>query len=452
MKNYIVLDIENPNTRGNSICAIAVIVVQDYEVVDKKYTLINPEDRFDTINSRITGIDSSKILNAPTLQEYWVEIKDLFTDNIVIGHNVNYDLSVLSKSLNRYNIDVPVFNYCCTLKLSQKFMNLESYKLENIAKELNIDYIPHNALEDALASQMLFEYLIKNFNISNISANEYNFLFSTNDDLDEKLSSNINELYGIVKGINYDGIINQFEINLLQKWVDNNSKYKQYSLFNRIITNLSEILEDNYISDYEKIELENMITHIASSKIYNESTLGMQVLKGIMRGVSCDEKVAQEEVEKIKIWLDKNNYLSGIYPYDKILLIVNNILEDGILTDQEKEILAQTFEEVLDPVYSTNTKINVLDFKDKTFCLTGEFKSGSKEEIKQKVEALGANEKSGVSSKLDYLLVGGIGSDAWKYGNVGGKIAKAQEIQEKGAKVRIISEDDLLECLKVLVK
>ena len=61
MENYIVLDIENPNTRGNTICSIALLKVVNGEIVDKMYTLINPEDRFDARNSEITKINSSMV-------------------------------------------------------------------------------------------------------------------------------------------------------------------------------------------------------------------------------------------------------------------------------------------------------------------------------------------------------------------------------------------------------
>ena len=55
--------------------------------------------------------------------------------------------------------------------------------------------------------------------------------------------------------------------------------------------------------------------------------------------------------------------------------------------------------------------------------------------------------KNSVSSKIDYLFVGGLGSEAWKFGNVGGKIAKAQELQERGCKIQIIPEDEALKMI-----
>ena len=57
---------------------------------------------------------------------------------------------------------------------------------------------------------------------------------------------NINELYGIIQSINYDGIINPKEIELLKKWIEDNSLYKQYALFNEIIYSLSKC-EDHSI-------------------------------------------------------------------------------------------------------------------------------------------------------------------------------------------------------------
>ena len=60
---------------------------------------------------------------------------------------------------------------------------------------------------------------------------------------------------------------------------------------------------------------------------------------------------------------------------------------------------------------------------------------------------MGGIEKSSVVKNLDYLFVGGLGSDAWKYGKLGAKIVRAQELQEKGASVQIVSESTLKEQL-----
>ena len=439
IKDYISVDIENPNTRGNSICSIGIIIVKDNKIIDKKYSLINPEDRFDINNSKITGLTYADVKDAPTFKEYWKIIEDLFKNNIIVGHNITYDLSVISKALERYDIDAPVFNYYCTLKLSRKYINTNSYSLNSLCDLLKINLDNHhNALEDALASQQIFEYLNKRNDIGN--SEKFEFINKVSDSMDSKLETNINTLYGIIKGINYDGIIDDKEIEKLRLWVEDNRLYKQYSLFDRIINKLEEILEDNVITEYERIELEKLVTSINESKMYSESTLSLQILNGILDGIVCNQKVDQKEIENLNIWLRQNDYLKDVYPYDKVLLEVNKVLEDGILTEEESNYIFDTFNEIVNPDFSDDENI---DFNGKTFCLTGEFKCATKQEISKKLQELGGTEKTGVSSKLDYLIVGGVGSDAWKFGKIGGKQAKAQELNEKGANIKIIDEDSL---------
>lgn len=439
IKDYISIDIENPNARGNSICSIGIIVVKNKKVVDEKYSLINPEDRFDINNSNITGLNYSDVKDAPTFKEYWKSIKELFENNIIVGHNITYDLTVIAKALERYDIEVPIFNYYCTLKLSRNFIKTNSYSLNSLCDLLNVNLENnHNALEDAKASQKIFEYLDYNNDIG--TSEKFELESKILDKLDSKLETNINTLYGIIKGINYDGIIDDKEIRKLKFWIEDNRLYKQYLLFDRIISKLEEILDDNIITEYERIELEKLVTSINSSKIYSESTLSLQVLNGILDGIVCDQKVNQKEIDNLNIWLKQNDYLKDVYPYDKVLLEVSKVLEDGVLTEEESNYILSVFNEIVHPDFNNDGNI---DFEGKTFCLTGEFKTATKQEVSKKLQDLGAIEKTGISSKLNYLIIGGVGSDAWKFGKIGGKQAKAQELNEKGANIKIIDEDSL---------
>ena len=174
--------------------------------------------------------------------------------------------------------------------------------------------------------------------------------------------------------------------------------------------------------------------------MYSESTLALQILNGILDGIVCNQKVNQKEIDSLNIWLKQNDYLKDVYPYDKVLLEVSKVLEDGVLTTEESNYILSIFNEIVHPDFNNDENI---DFDGKTFCLTGEFKCATKQEISKKLQELGGIEKTGVSSKLDYLIVGGIGSDAWKFGKIGGKQAKAQELNEKGADIKIIDEESL---------
>ena len=439
LQRYVVLDIENPNARANSICSIGIII-KDGDRLGEVSTLIDPEDRFDPRNVEINGINGSQVVGKPTFKEIWGKIKNILTNNIIIGHNIVYDLSVIAKSLDRYGIAPPTFRYIDTLNLAQRFMSLDSYKLEYISDYLNFSYKAHDAMEDTRAAHYLFEYIANNFGIDESMVEVFDYTPDLKENLDERLATNINELYGLIKGINYDGVIDDFEISQLRKWSDDNAQYKQYALFYAILNTIDRILADNKIDEYERIELLNLVSSINNSRIYTEATLSLQTLQGILNGISCNNKIVAKEIINLKKWLDINDYLSGVYPYDKVLLTVNKVIEDGILTKAEEEELAETFKEIINP-HSSHVDKNSIS--GKTFCLSGEFKMGDKSFVKSKLEGLGGIPKEKVIKKLDYLFIGGLGSDAWKFGKFGGKVAKAQEYNEKGSNIIIADEGEL---------
>lgn len=75
------------------------------------------------------------------------------------------------------------------------------------------------------------------------------------------------------------------------------------------------------------------------------------------------------------------------------------------------------------------------NFTGKTFLATGKLEHFTRTGIKDKIESLGGQNLSGVSKKLDYLIVGE---------KAGSKLKKAQEL----GTVKIITEDEFLEMTK----
>lgn len=90
-----------------------------------------------------------------------------------------------------------------------------------------------------------------------------------------------------------------------------------------------------------------------------------------------------------------------------------------------------------------NTELNVaVDVSEKTICLSGDFALGSKSEITEKLEELGATVKKAVSGKTNYVIVGSLGSENWSYENYGTKIKKALEFQAQGKDIKIVKEKE----------
>jgi len=441
----VVLDLENPNFRQNSICAIGIILVRDNKAVEKIYSLINPEDTFDRINMDITKIAPHMVEDSPTLPNFWPKIRELLTENIVVGHNITYDLRVLSKSLQRYHIPIPDFKYVCTLSLSRKYLHLPSYKLENIAKKLHIIYNPHNAIEDARAAYELFEYINRHEKIPSTESKHYHYVPKVVEKYDPKLSTNLNNLYGMLRVILFEEYMTEAQFKLFEEWYDNNRQYNQYLIFHKISLELKRILDKGHMDSADKKSLVNVVEFISISSIYSKKTLKVQVLQGIIKAITADGKVTLEELTHLKRWLLRNTSLKGSYPYDKILKITNVMLQKCFITFDDQEKLAKQLTELITPIKTSNEQFTL---KNKIFCLSGEFKHGNKEKITYLLEKEGAIAKTSVSGKVDYLFVGDLGSPAWKYGNIGGKIVKAQKLQDNGGKIKIISEKNLFKILE----
>lgn len=156
---YLVLDVETPNRKNDRISQIGLLLVENGHIRKNYSTLINPEVTFDPINTTITGLDSNKVSRAPVFTNFWPRVSDLFKDYVVVAHNADFDLNVLKKTIFHYGYPFPAIQYVCTyVESMNKFSELPSHKLTDIAKHLGVNVdIPHNASHDAEITMQVFE-------------------------------------------------------------------------------------------------------------------------------------------------------------------------------------------------------------------------------------------------------------------------------------------------------
>ncbi|MCT8975288.1 exonuclease domain-containing protein [Clostridium sp. CX1] len=151
--NFIAIDFETANEKRNSACSIGIVVVKNGHVVEKIHHLIRPKEmRFMPINIGIHGIRPAMVENEPGFDKVWEKIKHYFNENLVIAHNASFDISVLRKSAELYDIELPSFKYICTMKLARNFYKgIENAKLNTVNDFLGYEFKHHDALQDALA-------------------------------------------------------------------------------------------------------------------------------------------------------------------------------------------------------------------------------------------------------------------------------------------------------------
>lgn len=138
----------------------------------------------------------------------------------------------------------------------------------------------------------------------------------------------------------------------------------------------------------------------------------------------------------------------GTDMFKKYICAVPDEMIDNVSAQTNTRIISENeFLAYSNAVISSNSNALdvsfLLDVSNKTICLTGEFKCGEREKLANALVSKGAIIKNSVIKKLDYLVIGSLGNKEWKDGK-GTKRLKAEELNDSGAEIAIISESDLI--------
>ena len=161
MERYIAFDVETPNRYNNRMSAIGISVVEDLQIVDSYYTLIDPEQPFDWFNSKLTGINEETVFDAPDFPTVWEEIEPIMSSGILVAHNARFDMSVLRSCLVSYEIEwKPSVKALCTVTIGRSILPGISHKLNDMCDYFGIDLDHHRADSDSNAcAEILIRYL-----------------------------------------------------------------------------------------------------------------------------------------------------------------------------------------------------------------------------------------------------------------------------------------------------
>lgn len=184
-------------------------------------------------------------------------------------------------------------------------------------------------------------------------------------------------------------------------------------------------------------------------------------LLGIAKGFLADDVIVQKEVEYMIDWIETHFSTEDIdtYPLNTIYDRLKVVMDDGKLTSTEAEDIktlltmftgGKLISEQVDEMSSSLplcTPAPALDFTDKTFCFTGAFTIGTRTQCESIIKSLGGKASKNVTKKVDYLVIGIIGSGAWIHSSYGRKIEQAVKYREAGDDVAIVSEEHFIKFL-----
>lgn len=156
--SFVAIDFET--AMKHHICAVGIVTVEDGEIVDEYYTLIQPpENEYSYFTIRVHGITPEQTLNSPTFYQAYPEIKKRLEGKHIVAHNEGFDRGVLAKTMRDNTMDYEDLNipekWDCTVKIYRK-KGYKSAKLNVCCEINNIELNHHEALSDARACALLY--------------------------------------------------------------------------------------------------------------------------------------------------------------------------------------------------------------------------------------------------------------------------------------------------------
>lgn len=163
--DYVVFDIETTglDPRNDEIIEIGAIRVRNDQVVAEFEKLIKPSKPISSFITKLTGITNEDLIDAQDIEEVLPDFLNFVGEDIVMGHNVNFDLSFIKdKSLKHLGV---VFEnrYADTLYISRSFYKgFKHHRLCDLAIRFNIDQdVAHRALADVYTTYKAYLHMKK---------------------------------------------------------------------------------------------------------------------------------------------------------------------------------------------------------------------------------------------------------------------------------------------------
>ncbi|MEM6261503.1 MAG: exonuclease domain-containing protein [Bacteroidota bacterium] len=160
---YAIIDVETTgmNARRDRITEVAVQLLREGEPIEHFTSLVNPGVAIPANITRITGITTEMVAEAPPFYEVARRLVEITEGAIFVAHNVRFDYSFIQQEFKRLGYNF-TRRQLCTVKLTKKiFPGLPSYSLRNLCREFEIvNEASHRAWGDVAATTELFQILL----------------------------------------------------------------------------------------------------------------------------------------------------------------------------------------------------------------------------------------------------------------------------------------------------
>ncbi len=169
---YIVFDIETTGFSAikDKIIEIGAVKVVNGEIVDKFSTFVNPKRPIPFEITKLTGITDEMVMDHPDIETVLPQFLEFVGDGVLVAHNAGFDVGFIEQNCRYQNIEA-AFVSVDTVALARVLLpTLSKYKLNIVAKALNISLENHHrAVDDAKATAEIFVKFVQMLKEQNIT-------------------------------------------------------------------------------------------------------------------------------------------------------------------------------------------------------------------------------------------------------------------------------------------
>ena len=180
MKNFIddefvILDVETTGLSaagGDRIIELAALKIKGLQTATQFHSFINPEREISPEAFAVNGINAEMLADAATAQEILPDFFEFLGEDIVVGHNIKFDLGFLLQEASRARLswgdNIPTI---CTVKMARALLpEIARYPLWLVAQTLGIETAQeHRALSDVHLTWAVFRRLLDRANRRDIT-------------------------------------------------------------------------------------------------------------------------------------------------------------------------------------------------------------------------------------------------------------------------------------------
>ncbi len=156
---YVVFDLETTGFSpvNNRIIEIGAVKVVEERIVDRFSTFVNPREPIPFEIEKLTGIKDEMVMDAPGIETVLPEFLRFCEGAVMVAHNAGFDMSFISKNSERLKLPCE-YTVVDTVAMARVLLPaLNRFKLDTVAKALNISLENHHrAVDDAACTAEIF--------------------------------------------------------------------------------------------------------------------------------------------------------------------------------------------------------------------------------------------------------------------------------------------------------